>query len=307
MLNPERLNLLVQLQALKTMRAVADVSRLSVSTVSQQIAALERDVGRPLIERVGRQVRLTPLGNELVDRARPVLNDLREIEDMACSESMEVRGAIRVAAFTSALAPLAAPACAAMKTRFTNLTITLNELEPGRSLPLLDAGQLDIVFSASFASRERKTGTAVSLGRMSLPLLSDRLCAVLPESHPLAGERSVHIEDLADDIWLQEPEGTYLSNHIRTLTDQAGFEPTMAGVISSYPAVLQSVASDFGVAVLPWLATTANVNGISVVPIEPTVARSVSLVTTSSQLSRLAIRQFAETARELAEKLRIPE
>ncbi|MCH9275042.1 LysR family transcriptional regulator [Bifidobacterium amazonense] len=307
MLNPERLNLLVQLQALKTMRAVADVSRLSVSTVSQQIATLEKEIGRPLIERVGRQVRLTPLGNELVDRARPVLNDLREIEDMACSESMEVRGAIRVGAFTSALAPLAAPACAAMKTRFPRLRIVLNELEPDRSLPLLDAGQLDVVFSASFAPATGKTGEPEARGRMSLPLLSDRLCAVLPKSHPLADERSVHIEDLADDIWLQEPEGTYLSNHIRVLTERAGFEPDTAGVISSYPAVLQSVANEFGVAVLPWLATVANVEGIGVVPVEPAVSRTVSLVTTSSQLSRLAVRQFAETARELAEELRIPQ
>lgn len=328
MLNPERLDLLVQLQALKTMRAVADMSRLSVSTVSQQIAALERDVGRPLIERVGRRVRLTPLGNELVDRARPVLNDLREIEDMACSESMQVRGTIRVASFTSALAPIAAPTCASMKVRFPQLSITLNEQEPDYSLPLLDAGQMDIVFAGTFGARRGKDGGHESgsssmdgdarpmdqdddpydsletiRGRLSLPLFSDRLCAVLPQSHPLAGTASVRLEDLEDDIWIQEPEGTYLSNHIHALTERAGFAPTCAGVISSYPAVLQSVAHEFGIAVLPWLATVAAVDGISVVPIEPVVSRSVSLVTTSSQLSRLAVRQFIETVRDQTRRL----
>ena len=55
-----RLELLVELSRLGSMRAVADVLGTTTSTVSQQIAVLAREMGTPLIEPTGRRVRLTP-------------------------------------------------------------------------------------------------------------------------------------------------------------------------------------------------------------------------------------------------------
>lgn len=296
MLNPERLELLVQLQALRTMRAVADVSQMSVSTVSQQIASLERSVGRPLIEHVGRQVRLTPLANDLVGMARPLLNNLREIEDMVRSESMEVRGHIRVASFSSALAPLAVPVCASLGSRFPQLTITLTEQEPDRSIPRLSAGQLDILFSASFGKAKPDTNTGI----ISIPLFTDSLCAILPSDHILAARESIPLTDLSEEDWICEPQGTYLSNHIQVLTEQAGITPHVKGTLSSYSAVLQSVSQGFGIAILPRLATQENIKGAIAIPITPSIERSVSLITTPSQLSRMSIKQFIHDVRERA-------
>jgi DNA-binding transcriptional LysR family regulator len=294
MLNPERLELLVELQALQTMKAVADASQMSVSTVSQHIASLERSVGRPLIEHVGRQVRLTPLANELVDSARPVLNKLREIEDMVRSENMEVRGHIRVASFSSALAPLAVPVCASLGSRFPQLTITLEELEPDTSIPLLNAGQLDILFSASFGAAKADNDAGI----VSIPLFSDSLCAVLPLGHTLANRTSLRLTDLFGEDWICEPKGTYLSNHIQILCEQAGISPRVTGTLSSYSVVLQSVAQGFGIAVLPRLATQEEPSKTIRVPITPEIRRSVSLITTSSQLSRLSIKHFINDVRQ---------
>lgn len=285
MLAPERLELLVQLHELSTMRAVANASGMSVSSVSQHLAALEKSLGRPLTEKVGRRVRLTPLGEELVNMARPVLDSLREIEDRARSETREVRGHLRVAAFNSALAPLAIPVCAEMSREYQNLTLSLTEQEPDQSVPLVRAGQIDLAISASF-------GPPVDTGRSSdlvtVPLLSDTLCAVLPPTHPLAASDSVSIDQLADDPWIVEPATTYLSSHVTSLSDAAGIAPRHVASLNSYHAILQAADQGLGVSLLPQLATVGGPAGVSVVPLEPRVDRSIVLVTTQAQTARLS-------------------
>ncbi|HEY5421230.1 MAG TPA: LysR family transcriptional regulator, partial [Marmoricola sp.] len=61
-MDPRRLELLLELSRLGSMRAVAETQHVTTSTVSQQIAALAREAGTPLIEPDGRRVRLTPAG-----------------------------------------------------------------------------------------------------------------------------------------------------------------------------------------------------------------------------------------------------
>ena len=68
-----RLHLLLELSRLGSMREVADTHGLTTSTVSQQISALAREVGTPLVEPEGRRVRLTPAGRRLADHAVTIL------------------------------------------------------------------------------------------------------------------------------------------------------------------------------------------------------------------------------------------
>jgi DNA-binding transcriptional LysR family regulator len=68
-MDPRRLELLLELSRLGSMRAVAETQHVTTSTVSQQIAVLAREAGTPLIEPEGRRVRLTPAGRRLADHA----------------------------------------------------------------------------------------------------------------------------------------------------------------------------------------------------------------------------------------------
>lgn len=300
MLDPERLELLVQLHELSTMRAVANASNMSVSSVSQHLAALERSLGRPLTEKTGRRVRLTPLGEELVRMARPVLDSLREMEDRAHSESHEVRGHLRVASFTSALAPLAIPVCAEMSGEYPDLTLSLVEQEPDQSVPLVRAGQVDMAISASFGPL---VGTGRSSDLVTVPLLSDALCAVLPPTHPLATDDAVSIDQLADDPWIVEPSTTYLSSHVTSLSEAAGIEPRHVASLNSYHAILQAVDQGLGVSLLPQLATVGGPSGVSALPLEPRVDRTIALVTTRAQTARLSGRTLIARVREQARLL----
>lgn len=299
MIHPERLELLVQLHELSTMRAVADANHMSVSSVSQQISALERVVGSRVTEKVGRRVRLTPLGEELVALARPVLGSLREIEDVARGESREVRGHLRVASFTSALGPRVVPVAAGMSQDYPDLDLTLAEMEPDQSIPLVRAGQVDIAVSAGFGGAQGPDLPDL----VTVPVTADPLCAVLPQGHPSTGSGSVPLSELRSDRWILEPDTTYLAAHVRLLTEQAGFEPRCVATLMSYHGILSAVSRGIGVTVLPRLATRDVPADVVVLPLEPQVQRSIFLVTTDTQLTRLSSRTLVSRVGREAKKL----
>src|SRR5918992_5042948 len=102
MLDVRRLRLLRELAARGTVTAVAEALAYTPSAVSQQLAQLERDAGLPLLERVGRGVRLTEAGRRLVVHADAVLARLDEAEADLERTAGAVHGTVRVSAFQTA-------------------------------------------------------------------------------------------------------------------------------------------------------------------------------------------------------------
>src|SRR5215212_616117 len=103
MLDLRRLRLLRELRERGTIAAVADALAYTPSAVSQQLAQLEREAGVPLLERVGRGVRLTDAARGLVDHTEAVLARLEQAEAELAAGEAEVRGVVRVAAFQTAV------------------------------------------------------------------------------------------------------------------------------------------------------------------------------------------------------------
>ena len=103
------------------MRGVSETLGVTTSTVSQQIAALAREVGTPLIEPEGRRVRLTPAGHRLADHAVTILGAM-EAARVDLDPSAEPEGTVRVAAFASAIRQVMVPVlcdCAGDPSRHT--------------------------------------------------------------------------------------------------------------------------------------------------------------------------------------------
>ncbi len=103
MLDPRRLRLLIQLESLGTVRAVAQAASMSPSAVSQQLQALERESGASLLERHGRTVALTDAGVALAGHARVILERIDAAEEALRALQDAPAGAVRVSAFTSAM------------------------------------------------------------------------------------------------------------------------------------------------------------------------------------------------------------
>src|ERR1700753_1705085 len=115
MLDLRRLRLLRELAARGTIGAVAESLSYSPSAVSQQLAQLEKEAGVPLLERAGRNVRLTAAAQTLVTHADARRARAEEAEAALEATATQLTGTIRVATFQSAGLYLLAPAMKRLK------------------------------------------------------------------------------------------------------------------------------------------------------------------------------------------------
>ena len=101
-MDTRRLQLLLALSRLGSMRAVAEAHHLTTSTVSQQIAALAKETGAQLIEPEGRRVRLTPAGQRLADHAVTILAAVDSAR-LDLDPDAEPAGTVRVGGFATGI------------------------------------------------------------------------------------------------------------------------------------------------------------------------------------------------------------
>src|SRR6476620_5701836 len=145
-----RLKVLRELHHRGTLAAVAEALSYSTSAVSQQVRQLEREVGVPLVEPVGRRLQLTPQGAILVEHAARIL-DLVEQAEADISMSLDrPRGTVRLAAFQSAAMTLVPRAVAVLRERHPELTVEFHQGEPEKTLPALQAADLDLVIAEAY-------------------------------------------------------------------------------------------------------------------------------------------------------------
>jgi DNA-binding transcriptional LysR family regulator len=279
MLNAKRLEILAAIAEHESFSAAADALDYTQSAVSQHIAALERETGLTLIERVARPLKLTDAGNQLLEDATPGLEHLRRAE-RRLRELAELRtGRIRIGAFPTANAVIVPPAVAAFRAEHPNIKTELQEAEPSAMLSGLREGALDLAIVYTIAGREHPFRPPIALR----PLLDDRLVAVLPPGHRLAHRRAVQLRDLAGQQWVAAKP----PNDFRTLFDQlcaeARFTPEIA-VETSDPSIGLTLAqAGIGAILIPALALHAT-PAISPLPIHGIPpARTICIATISGR------------------------
>src|SRR5436190_17367525 len=122
MLDVRRLGLLRDLARLGTIAAVAQARSYTPSAVSQQLSALEREAGAPLLRRTGRRVSLTAAGAVLVEHAEDVFQALERAGAAVHRAGHDrLAGPLTIAAFPSAIRTLLPPAIVALARRHPGL------------------------------------------------------------------------------------------------------------------------------------------------------------------------------------------
>ena len=275
---------MLDLRRLQTLQAVAREGSLSAAArslgytqpaVSHHVAALEAEVGTALVTRLGRGVRLTDAGRALADHADDLLGRLAAAEEDVAAIAGLRAGRVRLAAFPSGSATLVPRALAAVRNGHPLVEISFEEGEPAQTLPLLRAGELDVVLGFSY---EEEPDPGREHDRV--PLMTDPLHAVLPAGHPLAARKRIRLEQLADETWIAGcPQ---CRGHLLHACASAGFEPNIAFATDDYVAVQGLVAAGLGVALLPALSLAAHTRAdVEVRPVTGAPARTIEAVTTA--------------------------
>lgn len=236
------------------------------SAISQHIKALERETETVLLEPAGRHVRPTAAGNMLAERAQGLLDLMTAAEAELTALKAGELGILRLASFATAGAELVPPALATVRAALPHVEIFLRIAERDDALAMLRQGRIDaaIVEAHAFPIADDNL--------LSVRLLSDPFRIVLPHGHPLTGRRTIKLQEVAGDPWV---DVRCEVGCCRTATDtafhQAGFTPRRAVQADDYWPAQGFVAAGLGNALIPGLALGVLHDNVVVRRLEPDI------------------------------------
>ncbi len=274
-----RLQLLLELSRLGSMREVAIELGTTTSTVSQQIAVLAREAGAPLIEPDGRRVRLTPAGRRLADRAVTILAEV-EAARLDLDPDAEPVGTLRIAGFATAIRRSLLPIVAGLAIEHPQLRLLIHEHEPSEAFGLLSTDTIDLALTYDYNFAPAAFDRALEPTR----LWSAAWTLAVPEAAgtsrsgdtaetggtggtggPVTGNALAVFRRFSDHDWIVNSRNTADEVVVRTLASMAGFEPRIAHRVDSLDLVQDLIVAGLGVGLLPVDETTTP--GISLLPL----------------------------------------
>jgi len=250
MIDVRRLRVLSEVAARGSFSAAADALTLTQSAVSQHVAALEREVGLPLVERGTRPVELTEAGYALTRHATGIFARLDGAEQELGEIAGRRDGRLRFGSFPTALATFVPSAFAQFRRAHAEVTLTVVDDHLQRLIPRLEAGELDLALIYDHEALPEIA--ARDLERIAL--FEDVFRVVLPTEHRLARRRRLELSDLAGEPWIGGAPTSAWFRIVGHACRHAGFTPKVGFASDDYVAIQALVAAGLGVSVIPGLA-----------------------------------------------------
>jgi DNA-binding transcriptional LysR family regulator len=249
----------IDTRRLRTLQAVADhgtvtaaaaALHLTPSAVSQQLVALEHEVGHRLFTRDGRGVHLTAVGKIMLGHANEVLAQLERAEAEVAAYTMGEAGEVTVACFATAISAVLSPAITVLRGTAPGVHVRVLDAEGDHSLAMLLDSEADLAITVEYRGAPDASDRRLS----RLPLYAEPFDLVLPGGHPAAEAPLTSLASLADETWIGPYPGNPVHDVITFACQQAGFTPGLAHCSDDFRAVVALVGAGAGVALVPRLA-----------------------------------------------------
>jgi DNA-binding transcriptional LysR family regulator len=245
MLDPRRLLTFRQVAERRSFSRAAEALALTQPAVSQQVAALERQLGVELFARRPGGLSLTEAGELLFEHANALSDRLRLADAQLRELVASVAAPLRVGAFPSALASVVPDAIAALRASYPDVLFEAREASLDELAAAVRAGDLHVAICFEDAGAERQSHPDLErheLGR-------EPMDAAVGPDHRLARRRSIRLDALAGDTWTApSPDGLVYRACLA-----AGFEPRIAYLTSDPLAIRGLVGAGLAVALVPRL------------------------------------------------------
>jgi DNA-binding transcriptional LysR family regulator len=238
-----------QLEYFQTLARIQHVTRaaeslsLSQPALSRSIARLEEELGVPLFERQGRSIMLNRYGQLFLKRVNRILKEFeegkQELSDLIHPEHGEVALGFLHTLGTSLIPDV----IGAFRAQSPAVSFQLIQNHSYSLLEHLDAGELDLCVLAE--------PTETNMPIQWTPLWSEELFAIVPLGHPLAGERSILLEEIAHESFIFLKKGYALRRTTDRLFQQIGVSPHITFEGEEAATVAGLVAAGLGVSLLP--------------------------------------------------------
>jgi LysR family hydrogen peroxide-inducible transcriptional activator len=283
------LRYLVALADLRHFGRAAARCFVSQPTLSAQLRKLEEYLGVQLIERQPRRVTLTAAGEEIVQRARGMLEASDAIVGLARNRRDPLAGELRLALLPT-IGPYLLPQIALrLRKALPRLDLMLFEYQTEPMLERLRHGELDVGVLALPVDAE---------GLAERELYEEPFVVALPEGHRLAARTHLRSEELAGETVLLLEEGHCLRDQALAACRHSGMHEKQDFRATSIETLRQMVAAGVGITLLPQLASRGayeNTRGLVVRPFaRPVPSRRIGVVWRKSSARGAAIEAVAE-------------
>jgi DNA-binding transcriptional LysR family regulator len=283
-LDPRRLLTFREVARRRSFSRAGEALALTQPAVSQQVSALERQLGVRLLDRGPGGPVPTEAGELLLAHADAIADRLAQADAQLSELVGAEREKLRVGAFPSALGSIVPAAIAALRDERPGVQVEAVEGSAADNGAAVAAGALHVAvcFQDAAAPRHAPDGTERH------ELGEEAMLAMLPRSHRLASRERIELAELADETW-SAPSREHL---VYRACVAAGFEPRIAYVSRDPLVIGELVAGGLAVTLGPELLA-GRLPGVAFVPLEDTVPRRSLYALTAASGVRPAARAFA--------------
>lgn len=285
---------------------------ISQPTLSGQIKKLEDELGVTIFERTNRSVKVTPVGKEIMNYAREILDCAQDIENLAQAHRDPLAGPLRIGAIPT-LSPYLMPLILApLKKKHAKLHLILSEELTGTLLKRLHNHEIDAALLATPVKEYELD---------SQPLFDEPFWVAYPRKHPFYTQPKITLRDLNKENLLLLAEGHCLATQAMDVIhmDKRNSQGEMADLrAASLETLIQLVGAGFGITLVPALAMAGSWNsGSGVVAQELAIkgaSRRISLVFRHSYPRHAALKALTDiimnnlpnTVQPYGQKKRVP-
>ncbi|RPH59474.1 MAG: LysR family transcriptional regulator [Burkholderiales bacterium] len=258
--DPVTLRLFVAVCEERNIARAAARDSLVASAVSKRIAAMEREIGAPLLVRGRRGIEPTAAGEALLRQARDVLGAMERMRAEISEFATGVKGSVRVMASVSALAERLPDDIASFLARYRSVRVSLDEGVSSEIVRAVREGAADLGVLWDAGALD---------GLQTVPYRTDHLCAVVHATHPLARHERLRYDQTLDYPAVGVAPGGMVEAMLRRQAALLGRAATHRIQVAGLDAACRIVAAGLGLAILPReaIAPTATATGLSVVPL----------------------------------------
>ena len=285
----QQLRFLVALSQELHFGRAAEACHVTQSTLSNGIRELETILGVSLAERSKRSVLLTPVGEEIAQRARRLLADATELVDAARRSSGTLRGELRLGAIPTVGPFLVPKVMPRIRESYPELRVYFREELTESLMAGLKAGRLDaIIIALPFAVE----------GVEMVDLFEDDYQLATPLDHRLANRDTVTGDDLSGEKLLLLEKGHCLQRHALSAFPQAHATADDSFAATGLVTLASMVAEGLGITLLPQLAIDAGVargTRLSLAPLVGACPRRIVLAWRETSARAEEFRQLAAT------------
>ncbi len=238
--------------------------------LSQQIKALENILGYRLFDRTTRGVRLTAVGQYLVERARKTLERVDQDVDMARRLGKGQEGVLSVGFSGSIMFTRLPFVIERYRRLYPKVELQLQELVTAEQICALKEGTLDLGFL-----RDGEPDSAITIE----PLLSERFVAILLKQHPLAAKTSLRPADLREEpfVFYARKMGSLAFDRMIACCEADGFRPRIVQDTPQWPTAVRLIAAGLGISIAPACVSSLAMPNVVYKPLRSTHRTSIDI------------------------------